>query len=86
MGLKFKLTEIDGKGIIDIDVEKTEGNKNICFLMETDEGVEYTFNVLDLEDILELGVFLNHKIGFDLIDIREVEKEIQKENEFNKTT
>ncbi|WP_312697014.1 hypothetical protein [Sphingobacterium mizutaii] len=86
MPIEFKIKEGENLAELQIDAENTPGNKNIAFFVDTEDGNEFYFNVLGLRDILELAVFLNHKIGFDLIDTREVEKEIKKEEEINKTT
>jgi hypothetical protein len=87
MAMEFKITEVsDGNSELFITAQDTSGDKLLWFTQVDDDDNQIDFDVLGLQQLKELGIFLNHKIGFNLINIYDLEKEIDKEYKINNPT
>lgn len=84
MGLEFKINAIGGVEKLHIDAQDTIGDKVVWFTIIDSVGNTIDFDVLSLKELLGLGVYVNHKIGFSLFNIWNIEQQIEEEIKLEK--
>lgn len=80
MALEFKLNEIvdhDGtKGELFIDAQDSIGDRSIWLTLLDNDGEQHDFEGIEQEDLYAFALYLNHKLGFELCNLSNIEKVI----------
>ena len=82
MGLEFKVKDIDVAGrFLVIDAQGGDGQACINLWIEKGEDVA-NVDSLDSKHLLELGIFINLKIGYDLFNITLIKEQVKRDEEY----
>lgn len=79
MGLEFKIQDSDSESELKIDVYNDDW-KGLQFTIVGGNDKPHGFDSIGLGEILELGIMVNHRIGFEMFDIRSIQRAIDEES------